>query len=368
MNSIPCMLMRGGSSKGLFFLASDLPANSAERDRLLLAAMGSPDLRQIDGMGGGNDLSSKVVIVSPSQRADADVECLFAQVSVARDIVDVLPNSGNMLAGVAPFALQQGLLPTTTPVTKVHIYNRNSGKLVEAVVQSPAGKITYEGSFHLDGVTGTSAPIELNFRDPFGTRTGQFLPTGQAQELIDGIAVSCVDFAIPIVFVKATSVGKSGFESKAELDDDRELLQRLESIRLQAAQRMGLDSIPLDGIPKIALIASPRAGGSICSRYFVPSNCHPVYAGTGALALAGACHTPGTVAEELVELDAVHPERIVIEHPSGQMDCRLVIDGHTDAGVPLVSQASFVTSARPLLSGVVFIPSRALTPSTPPSN
>ncbi|NMG28944.1 4-oxalomesaconate tautomerase [Aromatoleum evansii] len=355
MDHIPCVLMRGGSSKGLFFLAESLPDDTTARDRLLLAAMGSPDLRQIDGMGGGNDLSSKVVIVAPSRRPDVDVEYLFAQVSVARDLVDVLPNSGNMLAAVGPFALERGLVKASSPVTRVRILNINSGKQVEAIVQTPGGKVTYEGSFHLDGVPGSSAPVTLNFLDPAGTRTGRLLPTGNAQDVIDGLPVTCMDFAIPIVFVKAVSLGKTGHESKEELDGDADFLQRLESIRVAAATLMRLEVSPDRGVPKIAMIAAPRNGGSIASRYFVPSSCHPVHAATGALALAAACHTPDTVAEELAEIDENTPYRIVIEHPSGQMACDLHIAQHAIHDVPVIDSASIVTSARPLLSGEVYV-------------
>jgi 2-methylaconitate cis-trans-isomerase PrpF len=355
VDHIPCVLMRGGSSKGLFFLAEDLPAEPSARDRLLLAAMGSPDVRQIDGMGGGNDLSSKVVIVAPSRRPDADVEYLFAQVSVSRDLVDVLPNSGNMLAAVGPFALERGLVRASSPVTRVRILNINSGKRVDALVQTPGGKVSYSGGFHLDGVPGTSAPIALNFLDPAGTRTGRLLPTGNAKDLIGGIAVTCIDFAIPIVLVKAESFGKSGHESRQELDGDAAFLERLEEIRVAAARLMGLAVSPDRGVPKIAMIAAPRQGGSIASRYFVPASCHPVHAATGALALAAACHTPDTVAEELVELDENLPRQIVIEHPSGSMACELRIETDAVTGIPQITAASLQTSARPLLSGTVLV-------------
>lgn len=355
MKSIPCVLMRGGSSKGLFFLADSLPADPVERDRMLLAAMGSPDVRQIDGMGGGNDLSSKVVIVAPSRSAIADVEYLFAQVSVARDLVDVLPNSGNMLAGVAPFALEQGIVMASSPRTTVRILNINSGKVVEATVETPDGKVTYSGDFRIDGVPGSSAPIRLNFLEPAGTRTGHLLPTGNALDVIDGLQVSCIDFVIPIVFVQAQALGKSGHETTRDLDGDKAFMNRLEAVRRAAARRMRLDDGPGCGIPKIALISAPRRGGTIASRYFVPASCHPVHAASGALALAAACHTPDTVAEALAEFDCDQPARIVIEHPSGTMECRLDFVGDPLRGRSRITGASLVTSARPLLSGEVFI-------------
>jgi len=357
---IPCVLMRGGSSKGLFFFAKDLPADPAARDRMLLAAMGSPDARQIDGMGGGNDHSSKVVIVGPSAQPDADVEYLFAQVSVARDLVDILPNSGNMLAGVAPFAIEYGLVKAASPITKVRILNTNSQKVVEATVHTPGGKVSYLGNFELDGVPGKSAPIALQFFDPTGTKTGRLLPTGSPQDVIFGLPVTCIDFAIPIVFIKAESLGKTGYESKQLLDGDAVFLQRLEQVRAAAAQLMGLSDAPDRGIPKIAVIAAPRAGGTIASRYFVSSNCHPVFAATGAMALAAACHTPDTIAEELAELDQNEAQRIVIEHPSGKMSCHIVSSADPWTGVPKLVGAALLTSARPLLAGEVFVADHCL--------
>lgn len=361
---IPCVLMRGGSSKGLFFLAKDLPADPAARDRMLLAAMGSPDARQIDGMGGGNDHSSKVVIVGPSSQKDADVEYLFAQVSVVRDLVDILPNSGNMLAGVAPFAIEHGLVKAAHSVTKVRILNTNSQKVVEATVLTPGGKISYGGSFELDGVPGKCAPVALQFFDPTGTKTGRLLPTGAPRDLILGMPVTCIDFAIPIVFIKAESLGKTGYESKQELDGDPLFLQRLEDVRTAAARLMGLSDAPELGIPKIAIIAPPKEGGTIASRYFVPSNCHPVFAATGAMALAAACHTPDTIAEEIAVIDQDAPHRIVIEHPSGKMACNIVSAADPWTGVPKLVGAALLSSARPLLAGEVFIADHCLKKSS----
>lgn len=357
---IPCVLMRGGSSKGLFFFAKDLPSDPVARDRMLLAAMGSPDVRQIDGMGGGNDHSSKVVIVAPSSQPDADVEYLFAQVSVARDLVDILPNSGNMLAGVGPFAIEYGLVKAGSPVTKVRILNTNSQKIVEATVQTPGGRVSYSGSFELDGVPGTSAPIALQFFDPTGTKTGRLLPTGSPQDVIDGIPVTCIDFAIPIVLVQAASLGKTGHESKQELDSDPDFLKRLEELRKAAARLMGLSDATGLGVPKIAIIAPPTHGGTIASRYFFSFNCHPVFAATGAMALAAACHTPDTVAEEVAVLDQNSPTLIVIEHPSGQMKCSVVVADDPWTGTPGLVGAALLSSARPLLSGEVFIADHCL--------
>lgn len=359
MERIPCVLMRGGSSKGLFFLARDLPSSSAERDRLLLAAMGSPDIRQIDGMGGGDSQSSKVVIVRPSTRPDADVEHLFAQVSVARGFVDVLPNSGNMLAAVAPFAIDAGIVRASSPTTLVRVLNLNSRKIAEVRVQTPGGRVNYEGNCHLDGVPGSCAPIELQFIDPAGTRTGNLLPTGQARDVLCGIEVTCIDCGIPLVMVKAESLGKTGHESKQALDADTEFSNRLKAIRLEAAKLMGLEDKESVALPKITIIASPRNGGSIAARYFSPKWCHATFGMSGALALAAACHVTDSIAEDLVELDVGNYGRIVIEHPSGSMEFDIDISGHDAKGIPAFRSASLVTTARPLLSGVVLVPDRA---------
>lgn len=361
MSQIPCVLMRGGSSKGLFFFAKDLPVDPVDRDRLLLAAMGSPDTRQIDGMGGGNDTTSKVVIVWPSQRPGVDVEYLFAQVSVALDYVDVLPNSGNMLAGVGPFAIEYGLVQPSSPTTKVRILNINSHKMAEATVQTPGGCISYSGTFHLDGVPGVSASVKLLFLDPAGTQTSGLLPTGSVRNTVDGIEITCIDFAIPMVLVKAAALNKSGYESKAELDGDPIFLQRLEVVRVAGARLMGLSDAPGRGIPKIAIIAPARDGGTLASRYFVPSNCHPVFAATGMLALAAACHTPGTIAEELATLRQHRPYEVVIEHPSGKMNCELIVATDPQTGISQLTAATLLTSARPLLSGEVFVADHSLT-------
>lgn len=352
---IPCTLMRGGSSKGLFFLARDLPADPQARDRVLLAALGSPDARQIDGMGGGNDHSSKVVLVGPSSQPDADVEYLFAQVSVADKFVDLLPNSGNMLAGVAPFAIEHGLVQATDPVTRVRILNANSQKIVEATVQTPGGEVQYAGDFALDGVPGTAAPIGLHCFDPTGTKTGRLLPTGKVVDLIDGIEVSCIDFAIPMVLVHAQDLGKTGYESKQELDRDQAFMQRVLDLRVKAARLMGLDDGPNCGVPKLGLVAAPAQGGTVAARYFVPGNCHPVFAATGAMALAGACHLPGSVPHRVAGIVGDPPRHVVIEHPSGTMACQVLTVPDPWTGASTLVGAAFQTTARPLLMGEVHV-------------
>jgi len=352
------MLMRGGTSKGLYFLASDLPAETARRDRVLLAAMGSPDLRQIDGLGGGDDQSSKVIIVEPSARPGFDVEYLFAQVSVARDLVDVTPNSGNMLAGVAPFALERGVVPAAGPSTLVRIFDRNTGKIVEARVHTPDGRVAYQGSFALDGVPGTSAPIELTFIEPAGGMTGKLLPTGSALDVVDGVPVTCIDFANPIVIAAAADLGKTGHETKPVLDADAAWRARLERLRRYAARLMGLGDVSAVELPKMVIVAPPRAGGTIASRYFAQTGCHTAHALTGAVCVAAAVNVRGSVAAQLVNPAAADIGNIVIEHPSGRLEARCDIAGRTCTGAPMIASATVVTTARPLFTGEVFVRSR----------
>lgn len=356
LTPIPCLLMRGGTSKGPFFLADDLPAEPSLRNAVLLSVMGSPDLRQIDGIGGGDSLTSKVAIVSRSQRPGIDVEYLFAQVSVSQRSVDTNPNCGNMLSGVGPFAIEQGLVPASNPATAVRIFNVNTGKVIEALVPTPDGEVTYEGEVHIDGVPGGAAGIVLNFLDAAGAKTGKLLPTGNALDIVHGIPVSCVDFSTPVVLVAAEDLGKTGYESKEELDTDVALLSRLELLRLAAAHRMGLGDVSQSVLPKIALLAKPTQGGSISSRYFVPWNCHAAHAVTGALCVAAACLIPGSVAERLVVRHPSDPGRITIQHPSGKLETQVEMEPGVEGEPPTIHRVGIVRTARPLFTGKVLIP------------
>jgi 2-methylaconitate cis-trans-isomerase PrpF len=355
LRRIPCVLMRGGSSKGLFFLASDLPERRVERDRVLLAVMGSPDVRQIDGLGGGDDQSSKVVIVGPSARSGVDVEYLFAQVSVGRDLVDTSPNSGNMLSGVAPFAISRGLVAARDPETTVRIFNVNTGRCIEASVQTPGGRVTYDGDRSLDGVPGTSAPIELRFTEPAGSRTGRLLPTGNAIDVVDGIPVTCIDFANPVVLVAASALGKTGHETKDELDGDGAWLAALEAVRLGAARLMGMGDVAGAGLPKVAMLAPPAPAGTTASRYFSPATCHAAHALTGALCVSAACNVRGSVAARIANPDGADLDRVRIEHPSGFVETRCELQLRDANGWPVIASASIVSTARPLFSGMALV-------------
>lgn len=359
MRGVPCVLMRGGSSKGLFFLASDLPADAAARDRLLLAAMGSPDRRQIDGLGGGDDQTSKVMIVARSTTPGVDIDYQFGQVSATRGTVDLTPTSGNMLAAVAPFAIDRKLVAAENGRTTVRMQDRNTGHLIEATVRTPGCRVAYQGDFRLDGVPGTGSPIRLRFLNPAGRATGRLLPTGQARDEVSGVPVTCIDFANPIVMVAAEAVGKSGYESKSELDRDAEWLGRIERLRQEAAQRMGIADAGGRTLPKVVVVAPPRAGGMIASRYFTPATCHATHALTGAVGVAAACHLPGSVAAGLVRWGGALPGHVVIEHPAGMLEASVGTERSVD-DEGRFAHATIAATARPLFSGEVLIRASAL--------
>jgi 2-methylaconitate cis-trans-isomerase PrpF len=344
--AIPCVLMRGGTSKGPFFLASDLPAAAGDRDKILLSVMGSGHPLQIDGIGGGNPVTSKVAIVGPATIPGADVDYLFAQVRVDQQIVDTSPNCGNMLAAVGPFAIEAGLVPVRGETTLVRIHNVNTGKLIEADVPTPHGNVSYLGEAAIDGVPGSAAPIALTFMDAAGARTGQLFPTGKPVDSIDGVDVTCIDCAMPMVLVEAGAIGASGFETMAHLNADKTLLDRLEKLRIAAGERMGLGDVRNQVTPKPVLLSRPKSGGDVNVRYFMPHQCHPSLATTGAVGIATACINEGTVASLLVGTRKP-PLVLSIEHPGGHLDVKLhERDGKVVAGI--------LRTARRLFEGHVF--------------
>ncbi|VCU71033.1 4-oxalomesaconate tautomerase [Pigmentiphaga humi] len=355
---IPSVMMRGGTSRGPFFLASDLPEDPAARDQVLLAAMGSPHDYQVDGIGGATPFTSKVAIISPSKRPGIDVDYLFAQVLVKERMVDTKPNCGNILGAVGPFAIEAGLVAPSAGETVVRIFNVNTSAQVEAIVQTPDGQVTYEGDAAIDGVPGTAAPVKLNFQSAIGSVTGKLLPTGRPLDVIDGIEVSCVDVAMPMVLFSATQLGKTGHESAEELDADTALIARMEAIRRKAGELMGLGDVSGSVVPKIGLLAEPRHGGTISSRYFVPYSCHRAHAVTGALCVASACAVPGTIAARLSGLSAAPPQGVVsIEHPSGTIAIDLDVD--LAGANPAIRRAALIRTARRLFEGNVLVPQAA---------
>lgn len=354
LTKIPCVVMRGGTSKGPFFLSRDLPEEPDLRDQVLLSVMGSPDLRQIDGIGGADALTSKVAMVGPPSRPDADVDYLFAQVAVERAVVDTEPTCGNILSGVGAFAIEAGLVPAREGTSMVRVRNVNTGSLIESVVQTPGGRVEYEGDTAIDGVPGKAAPVLLNFMDVVGSKTGALLPTGHLCEEIEGIEVTCIDAAMPMVIIRAKDLGKTGHESKTELDKDTALFQRMESIRRAAALRMGLGDVSKKVVPKLGLLAEPAAGGTIASRYFVPQKTHAAHAVSGAICVASCAVIEGTVADGLGRVSRQPKQTISIEHPSGTIDVVLETRGHgpqTD-----VMRAGTIRTCRRLFEGNVLIP------------
>jgi len=361
MPEIPCVLMRGGTSRGPYFRAADLPADPAERDRLLASVMGSGHDLQVDGIGGGHPQTSKIAIVSPSNRPGVDIDYLFAQAGVQQATIDTSPNCGNMLAGVGPFAIEAEMIAATAPETRVRIHNINTGKLIEAIVQTPGGTVTYEGDAAIDGVPGTAAPIRLSFLDAAGAKTGRLLPTGRARDRIAGVEVSCIDMAMPMVLLRAADLGKTGRERPAELDADRDLLARLEAIRREAGALMGLGDVAERVIPKPVLVAAPHAGGTIAVRYFTPLACHRSVAATGAIGLATACVLAGSLAEELAAPLPPGPTAlVVIEHPAGRIPIELE-RAPLGAEVPVL-RASLIRTARRLFAGSVYVPDPTTVP------
>ncbi len=360
--SIPCTLMRGGTSKGPYFRMDDIPQNAEVRAQVLLAAMGSPDTRQIDGLGGSDTLTSKVALVGPSGREGVDVDYLFAQVSVDQAIVDTSPSCGNMLAGVGPFAIETGMVPITGDKTSVVIYDINTQSRIEAVVDTPDGAVNYEGATAIDGVPGTAAEIRLNFMDIVGSKTGALFPTGLPVEEIEGVRVTLIDVAVPMMIFRATDLGKTGYESSAELDADRDFFARMEAMRLDAGRRMGLGDVTGRVVPKIAMLAAPRSEGSVAARYFVPHKTHAAFAVTGALCVSSCVMAPGTVAEGIAKRPDGDDCTVWIEHPSGLIDVAMTtrVDGNS---IDIIS-GGVIRTARKLMEGHVFVPSWILEPRT----
>ena len=352
---VPCALMRGGSSKGAYFLASDLPADRATRDAVILAVMGGADPRQIDGLGGSHPLTSKVAVVSPSSRDDADIDYLFLQVVVGEGRVDDTPNCGNILAGVAPFAIETGLVPAGQETTSVRIHMINTGNLAELIVRTPGGQVEYEGDAAIDGVPGTAAPIICNFLDVAGSVCGSLLPTGNQQDEIGGINVTCIDNGMPVVVMRASDLGRTGYESCDDLNADDELKGRIEAIRLEAGPKMNLGDVTSKVVPKMCLVAAPQHGGAISTRTFIPHVCHTAVGVLGAVTAATACILPGSVASGVADIPE-GPEKILsVEHPSGEFTVSLTVD--ESGATPVVEKAGLLRTARMIFRGDVLVPS-----------
>ena len=331
-NGVRCMWMRGGTSKGGYFLAEDLPADVAARDRFLLEIMGSPDKRQIDGMGGADPLTSKIAVVKRSTRPGIDVDYLFLQVFVDQAIVTDAQNCGNILAGVGPFAIERGLVAAQDGQTRVSIFMENTDQVAVATVMTPGGKVSYVGDAHLDGVPGTASPIPVVFKDTAGSSCGALLPTGKVVDVIDGVEVTCIDNGMPVVILRAADVGITGDETRDALDANTALKAKLESIRLQAGPMMNLGDVKEKTVPKMTMVSAPKAGGVVSTRTFIPHRCHASIGVLGAVSVATACALPGSPAAQLAHLPAGARKVMPIEHPIGESTIIVELDAKGKIG------------------------------------
>lgn len=351
--AIPCLFMRGGTSRGPFFRAADLPEDLPTRDAVLLAAIGSPDARQIDGLGGAHPLTSKVGIVGRGREAGTDLEFLFAQLQPGRDTVDTTPNCGNMLAAVVPFALETGLCAPRGETTTLRVLTLNTGMRCDVTVQTPGGRVRYDGDARIDGVPGTAAPITIDFLDTAGSVCSGLLPTGRALDRIDGLEVTCIDNGMPMVLLRAADVGRSGRESVAALNADTELKARLERLRLAAGFEMGLGDVTSKSYPKMCVVAEPASGGAIATRCFIPHVCHDAIGVLAAVTVATACVLPGSVTDGLARVAPRSVATVSVEHPSGEFSVRLTRDAADPRGVP---RAALLRTARLIMRGEVYVP------------
>ena len=351
---IPYIFMRGGTSRGPYFNRADLPEDLDHLAKVLLAVIGSGHKLNIDGIGGGAAVTTKVAMLSRSNDDWADIDYFFAQVSVEERLVDFKPTCGNILSGVGPAALEMGLIAPTGDVTDIKIHAVNTGARVVAQVQTPGGKLEYSGSAEIAGVPGAAAPIALNFMGVVGSSTGALLPTGNVRDTFGGIEVTCMDVVMPLVIAKAADFGLSGYETAEELDNNRDFFAKMEAIRIEAGAAMGMGDVTKSVTPKFGLLAPAKNGGTIATRYFMPWNTHPTMAVTGAQCLASCALTPGTVSDGLLDRPTTGPAEVILEHASGNID--VLVDFSTEDGFTLKS-AGLIRTARKLADGNVYVPS-----------
>jgi 4-oxalomesaconate tautomerase len=354
---IRCMLMRGGTSKGAYFLADDLPADPAARDAVLLAAMGSPDPRQVDGVGGAHPLTSKAAIVSRSALPGCDIDFLFAQVGIDKPQVDTTPNCGNILSGVGPFAIERGLIAARDGQTRVKVRTLNTGTIAELLIETPGGHVRYDGEARIDGVPGTAAPIAIDFLDAAGSVCGALLPTGHVVDRVAGVDCTLIDNGMPVIVIAAADLGRTGYEPRDQLDKDADLKARIEAIRLAAGPLMNLGDVRAKFVPKICLVSQSRAGGHLCTRSFIPHDCHASIGVFAAVTVATAACLPGSPAARVAKLPEGAEKIVSVEHPTGEFSVRLVVGGTPQA--PVVERAGLIRTARKLFDGTVYVVEKA---------
>jgi 4-oxalomesaconate tautomerase len=349
---VRCTMLRSGTSRGLYFEAGDLPADAAARDDLLLRLMGTPDPRQIDGLGGATSLTSKVAVVSRSQHSDADVDYLFLQLGVDAPTVSDQQNCGNILAGVGPFAVERGLVPAGDEETSVRIRMVNSGSVAVATFSTPGGRVEYRGDVAIAGVPGTAAPVVLAFTDTEGSATGSLLPTGRVRDTVDGVDVTCVDNGMPVLVAMAESFGLTGYESHEELAADTALLERIDALRTKTGQLVGLGDVSRSSVPKTVLLARARDGGQVCTRSFIPVQPHTSIGVLAAVSVVTGMLLPGAVGHELTEEWPPDRSQVDVEHPTGHLLVDVVVD--TSTTPPRVVRSGVVRTARKLFDGTAY--------------
>ncbi len=353
--------MRGGSSRGPFFKESDLPSDIALRDQILLAIMGSPDRRQIDGLGGAHPLTSKVGIVGLGKTEGIDLTFLFAQLQPDNSTVDTTPNCGNMLAAVVPFALEMGLVQPQGETSTFRVLTLNTNMACDITVQTPNGQVSYEGDARIDGVPNTSAPITINFLDTAGSVCSGLLPTGQVKDTVivagvGSIEVTCIDNGMPLVMMRATDLNRTGYESVAELNADTELKTKLEALRLHCGQLMGLGDVSQKNYPKMTLVAAPRDGGSLTTRSFIPHVCHDAIGVLAAVTVGTACVLDGSVTAGIAQVNEGNTKLISVEHPTGEFSVELALDPNDAQNV---IRAALLRTARLIMRGEAMVPASA---------
>lgn len=344
---VRCMWMRGGTSKGGYFLADDLPA---DRDGFLLRVMGSPDLRQIDGMGGADPLTSKVAVVGKSMRAGVDVDYLFLQVFVDQPLVTDAQNCGNILAGIGGFAIERGLVAAQDGETSVSIYMENTGQIAVARIATPGGVVSYEGDAQIDGVPGGAAAVPLTFKDTAGSSCGALLPTGNAVDVVEGIEVTMIDNGMPCIVMRASDMGITGDETPQALEEHAALRAKLEAIRLTAGPLMNLGDVTEKSVPKLTMVSPASQGGAISTRTFIPHRCHKTIGVLGAVSVATACLIKGSTAYDMAQKGSGRARTLSVEHPTGEMTVVATLDNQGE-----VEEAAILRTARKLMDGEVFV-------------
>lgn len=347
--------MRGGTSRGPYLDLRDLPTNEKERNQTLLKIMGSPDLRQIDGLGGAEFVTSKVVMAEPSKREGIDVDYLFAQVIIDKPVVDTSPTCGNMMSGVGPMAIERGWVKATHPETTIMVYNHNTQSIMETVIQTPNGEINYtDGDLEVTGVPGTGAPIVMNLFKQAGGKTGKLFPTGNRMDTIQGVEVSVVDAGNIMMLARANDFGLTGKEDKNFFLENKALMTKIESIRQEAGRMAGMGDVSEIVLPKVGLLLKPQAGGTIKSMYLTPHSLHPAHAVSGAVCVGTACKAKGTIAAELATVNEESIEKIILEHPSGYIPVMIEVSGEGTSFT--VKKAGTLRTARKIMDGFVFVP------------